>query len=211
MDNIDEFNYGKHIDAKLDKILYGIDINGLSKIEKARIVYMHLAKRSDYDYVALERTIKTNSSNTLQEIKNYLLYRKGICSSFAPVYRALLKKINVDVKVVVCDDGNPRRHMLNIIEDEKTGLWYFIDITRSALYREDNKEEIVDNFAYGYNRALQIGQKMLGVVPDYAVDSYFDDSLEYDIDAGALIDGVLYELPTVANESLFAWNNKKAM
>ncbi len=195
---------------KLKRIFEGVDMERLDKMEKAFTVYRYLMKRTDYDEKKLEGLISGKHGNDIiQGCYYYFLLKKGTCESISYVYKWLLEKIGVDVKLVLCDDGNPRTHMLNIIEDEETGLWYFVDLTRGILYRD---KESLDNFVYGYNRSIEVGQKMLGVMPDdYFYNYIFNKATDEKVDSSLLNEQGLYNLPPMAAESFSFTYSRRAL
>jgi hypothetical protein len=163
------------VDNTINKIFEGKDLSQLNDYDKALLIYQYLINTISYDYLLLERRHKRSGpDNLLQEVLDVFEKHTGICSSMSQVYKLLLEKVNIQSVTVICNDGNPVSHQLLAIKNKDDNSWYFSDVTRGIIY----KDEGLDNFCYGLDRCSYVNQKMLGTFPDSLYDAVFDRKID---------------------------------
>lgn len=180
------------IDDKIKDIFSDNELLTLSDIDKALRIYQYLSSNVTYNFPLLERKIKkAGRVDPAQEVFNIFEKGTGICSSLSQAYRLLLERVNIKAQAVICDDGNLVLHQLLIIKNNDDNTWFFSDVTRGILY----KEEGLDNFSYGLDRCGSINQKMLGILPGGVYDAFLKRKIIREMNLSQLNDHCLFDLP----------------
>jgi hypothetical protein len=168
------------------------DINKISETEKAFLIYKKIVEETAYDFELLESRKKRGPVNLLMEVFDVFINKKGVCSSLSQAYKLLLEQVGIEAKAVICDDGNEVLHQLLIIKENENDVWYFSDVTRGILY----KNEGLSNFLYGYERCNLINQKMLGCLPECLYDAVYNRETKKSGELEKLNSSNLCDLPT---------------
>lgn len=121
-------NLNKAIDEE-NKILIDMP-NGLTQIEKARYIYIHLGKYFSYD----EKYITTESEEEKKQIFDRNIEDikddKVVCTSLSRIYEDMLNRVGIKSKTVLIP-GERLGHAITELEiDEKK---YFTDLTHDLM------------------------------------------------------------------------------
>lgn len=164
----------------------------LNDREKALLIYKKLTNEPTYDFELLESRKRRGPVNLLMEVFDVFINKKGVCSSLSQAYKLILEQVGIEAKAVICDDGNEVLHQLLMIKDNESDTWYFSDVTRGILY----KNEGLSNFSYGYDRCNLINQKMLGYLPECLYDAVYNRETKKSGELEKLNSSNLCDLPT---------------
>lgn len=123
---------------KADEVLGSIITDGMDARQKIKAIYDHLENNSVYDTAALEEAEKNGYKKgegfTREDAFNsygVLVEGKGVCMSYAYVFRLLCDMSGVECAVVTGYlDGN-LPHAWNMVKLD--GEWYEIDCTNNAV------------------------------------------------------------------------------
>ena len=121
------------------------NIQELNDYEKRRIIYDYLVRNIEYDFDKLNeisdfnlKKVQRITRNPIQELMNVILKKKGICNGISQYYKLLLECVGINCYCVVCNDGTPVNHQLNIIYNKDTNNYSFDDVTSGIVYKEYN-------------------------------------------------------------------------
>ena len=107
------------IKEKVDEIKKKIP-DSLNDIEKVLFLYEYLGKKIKYDKRIANKDER--QSHDSKSIYNVLFNNKGVCSSFAIAFKALMDATNIECQVVT--SGN---HAWSVVKIN--GYWYHLDLT----------------------------------------------------------------------------------
>ncbi len=118
-DNSYAFEELIEIKEKVDEIKKKIP-DGLNDIEKVLFLYKYLGKKVKYDKrIANKDERQLHDSKSIYDV---LFNNKGVCSSFAIAFKALMDATNIECQVVISDN-----HAWNVVKIN--GYWYHLDLT----------------------------------------------------------------------------------
>lgn len=144
----------------LNIIFQDCDINLLNNYEKRKIIFEYLCNNVSYDYDLLDNIrnfvlYKTPVVRELYlELENVIYNHKGICNSISQYYKLLLEEVGIKASCVICDDGTPVKHQLNLVYDDINDSYSFDDVTSVIV----NRGTIEDFFDYNLEFANSVDQ-----------------------------------------------------
>lgn len=99
--------------------------------EAALMIYMNMARRMDYDTLALNRQkAQARDAEEVDDLRNIygaLVLGRPVCRGYAAAYQYLLQQVGIQSVVVSGDCKGEGRHAWNIVKLE--GDYYHIDVT----------------------------------------------------------------------------------
>ena len=129
----------------ITSIFSGYNIQELNEYEKRKIIYDYLVRNLEYDYEKLNeirdfnlKKIDRVKRNPIEELMNTILKKKGICNGISQFYKLLLECVGINSYCVVCNDGTPVNHQLNIVYNSEKNNYSFDDVTSAIVYKEYN-------------------------------------------------------------------------
>ena len=143
------FEIRKKLQINLEEIFYNYNLENLSCYEKRIIIFNFLCDNISYDYELLRRIRDFNvnknpvSRNSFLELASVINKKIGICNGISQYYKLLLEEVGITSYCVICDDGTPVKHQLNLVYDNDHGTYSFDDIT-SVIVNRGTKEEYFD-------------------------------------------------------------------
>ena len=144
------FEIREKLQITLEEIFYNNNnLDNLSCYEKRKIIFDFLCDNIMYDYELLQKIRDFNiskkpvSRNSFLELSNVIDRKIGICNAISQYYKLLLEQVGITSYCVICDDGTPVRHQLNLVYDNDYETYSFDDIT-SVIVNRGTKEEYFD-------------------------------------------------------------------
>lgn len=150
----------KQLQNTLKEIFYKYDLENLSDYKKRKVIFEFLCKNISYDYELLKEirdfhiNKKKVSRDSFLELSNVMNNRIGICNAISQYYKLLLEEMGITSYCVICDDGTPVKHQLNLVYDDYNKTYSFDDVT-SVIVGRGTKEEYFDydlESAYLFNQ-----------------------------------------------------------
>lgn len=165
-------DYNNIIIANIKKIFKHKKLSKLSDYEKRALIFAHVCKTISYDYDKLAQI--TNfavnkvriSRNPQTELESVLFNQTGICNSISQYYKLLLEQAGIPAYCVICDDGTPVKHQLNLVYNKDTNTFSFDDTTSVIVGRGTAS----DFFDYDVQSAHEKHQGTKKVIQD---DEFF--------------------------------------
>lgn len=143
------FEIRKKLQLTLEEMFYKYDLENLDCYEKRKIIFDYLCDNVSYDYELLKdirdfnESKKRVSRNPFLELSNVIDKKIGVCNAISQYYKLLLQEVGITSYCVICDDGTPVKHQLNLVYDDCHGMYSFDDIT-SVIVGRGTKEEYFD-------------------------------------------------------------------
>jgi len=125
----------------LEEIFYDYDLQKLSSYEKRKIIFEFLCCNLSYDYKKLNSIRAYNeggepvSRDPFLELSSVINNKMGICNGISQYYKLLLGEVGIAAYCVICDDGTPVRHQLNLVYDDSEKTYSFDDVTSVIVGR----------------------------------------------------------------------------
>jgi len=142
----------EEVERVLPEYLEGVT-DEMGDYEAALQIYFNIARRVDYDSLALDRQksgrrrIRSSGPDDLRNIYGTLVQRKTVCHGYAAAYQYLLQRVGIQAMFAVGTVRGEGRHGWNVIKLE--GDYYHTDVTwgdGSNTNKEIHVEE--PNFSY---------------------------------------------------------------
>ena len=129
------------IETEAGKMLSGIRGNSsLGEKEKALLLHDRLALRCEYDPVAIQTNLNSQSDNA-DNLYGAIVSRRAICEGYAKAYWYLLEQVGIDCGMVTSRSLN---HAWNIVYIDDTA--YHVDVTRDDPSYDASGRVHHDNF-----------------------------------------------------------------
>ena len=148
------------LNQTIKKIFPGQKYLNLCQYQKRKMIFSYLCNTVSYDYELLEKITENRlhrtkvSRNPREELLNAVLNNVGVCNAISQYYKLLLERVGIKSYCVICDDGTPVNHQLNLVYDSANGTYSFDDVT-SVIFKRGSKKDFFD---YDLKQALSKGQ-----------------------------------------------------
>ena len=152
------------IDQVIPEYLEGVTQES-GDYEAALQIYMNIARKMDYDSLALDRQkARTRATgkhggggvDDLRNIYGALVLRRPVCHGYALAYQYLLQKVGIESLVACGDCHNGGAHAWNVVKLE--GDYYHTDVTWGDGSNTDAAKNVDEpNFAYFCLNDREIG------------------------------------------------------
>ncbi|MBE6153973.1 MAG: hypothetical protein E7163_00140 [Firmicutes bacterium] len=120
-DNLYTFDDLIKIKKKIDEIIKKIPVD-YNDVERILFIYKYLGKKIKYDKNIANLNYDERETHDSNSIYDILFENKGVCSSIAVTFRALMDAIGIDCQVIMSEE-----HEWNIVKIN--GYWYHLDLT----------------------------------------------------------------------------------
>ncbi|MBQ8292125.1 MAG: hypothetical protein IJX88_06460 [Clostridia bacterium] len=147
---------------------YAYAENATNDFERAWIVYDYLAVTIDYAYEA--NGVTPSDETWAHDIVGSVLYKKGVCETYAETYAWLAELLGLDcivVKGVAGLNGGTENHAWNMVEIG--GVWYNVDATWGDVI-DDRGNKLVHREWFGMGKAeFDASHVATAPTPDYGI------------------------------------------
>lgn len=131
-DNLYTFDDLISVKEKINEIINNIP-SDYNHIEKILFLYKYLGKKVHYDKKIASLNYRERESHDSKSIYDVLFNYKGVCSSIAVTFRALMDAVGIECQVVSSEE-----HEWNVVKIN--GVWYHLDLTWDLYNIKYNNE-----------------------------------------------------------------------
>jgi len=124
------------IEAEFENIMKYVR-DDMSDVEKMLVVHDYFCTHYEYDKVRLDNDTIPNNSYMLDGV---MVYRIGVCQSYAFAYQFVLNRLGIECTTVSSDAMD---HMWNLVK--LGGRWYHVDVTW-----DDPTSDVCGNVGHSY-------------------------------------------------------------